>query len=90
MSDIITTKTRVYTNPDNNEEIISTSTHISRLVGGTLFIYSLRKDEEDKDVEVLVMEQPWKCNPDGSRSPWQDEQDAENWLEANKQNMLPS
>lgn len=88
MSDILTIKTREFTDPATGDKTYSTSTYVSRLTSGVLYIHSLRKDEEDNDVEVLVMEQPWKCNPDGSRSSWQDNADAEAWLESVKNDML--
>jgi hypothetical protein len=88
MSDILTIKTREFIDPITGDKTYTTSTYVSRLASGTLYINSLKKDEEGNDVEVLVMEQPWKCNPDGSRSNWQNNADAEAWLESIKHDML--
>ena len=88
MSDILTIKTREFTDPNTGDKTYTTSTYVSRLSNGVLYINSLKKNADDEDVEVLVMEQPWKCNPDGSRSQWQDDGDAEAWLESIKHDML--
>jgi hypothetical protein len=88
MSDIITINTKEFKDSATDEIICSTSTYISRLVNGVLYINALRQDQDGNDIEVPVMEQPWKCNPDGSRSHWADDKDAESWLESIKHDML--
>lgn len=88
MSDIFTTKTRTLPNQDDDGTHEEVFNYVSRLQNGVLKISSIRKNEKDEDVEVLIMEQPWKCNPDGSRAAWTDDADAEQWLEAVKNDLL--
>jgi hypothetical protein len=88
MADIITTKTMTVKTLDGQSEETITTNYVSRLINNILFINRIVVDEEGNNKEVLVMEQPWKCNPDGSRSNWQGEEDAEQWLESVKDFML--
>ena len=88
MSDIFITKTRILPNQDGvgTHEVVFN--YVARLQNGVLLVSAMRKNENDEDVEVPVMEQPWKCNSDGSRSAWTDDADAEQWLEAVKNDLL--
>jgi hypothetical protein len=56
--------------------------------GGVLVIKEIITNEDNRETEVLVMEQPWKCHSDGSRENFIDETDAAVWLESVKDSFL--
>jgi hypothetical protein len=88
MLDIFITKTKTLPNHDDDGTHEETFNYVARLQNGVLLISAIKKNENNEDIEVLVMEQPWKCNPDGSRAAWVDDADAEQWLEAVKHDLL--
>lgn len=55
--------------------------------GGTLQVSTVTVDEETETV-TLSMIQPWKCNPDGSRSDFLNAEDAFAWAESVKDSIL--
>ena len=62
--------------------------YISTLHGNILNISEIRTDKNDQEIEVLIMQQPWKCHPDGSRENFTTEEDAAAWLESVKDSFL--
>jgi hypothetical protein len=62
--------------------------YTSALSGGVLLIREIQINEDNQETEVLVMEQPWKCHPDGSRENFVNETDAAVWLESVKDSFL--
>jgi len=62
--------------------------YVSRLNGTVLNISEVRTDEAEQEIEVLIMQQPWKCNLDGSRENFTTEEDAAAWLESVKDSFL--
>jgi hypothetical protein len=83
----ITTEKIITPNPAD-PSVTQTKTFKSRLNGSTLLISEVRTDENNQEIEVLIMEQPWKCNPDGSREHFANEEDAATWLELVKDSLL--
>lgn len=55
--------------------------------GGTLQVSTVVVDEGVETV-TLSMIQPWKCNPDGSRSDFLNAEDAFAWAESVKDSIL--
>ena len=55
--------------------------------GGTLQVSTVVVDEGVETV-TLSMVQPWKCNPDGSRSDFLNAEDAFEWAESVKDSIL--
>ena len=55
--------------------------------GGTLQVSTVTVDEGTETV-TLSMIQPWKCNPDGSRSDFLNAEDAFAWAESVKDSIL--
>lgn len=55
--------------------------------GGTLQVSTVVVDEGAETV-TLSMVQPWKCNPDGSRSDFLNAEDAFAWAESVKDSIL--
>jgi len=68
-------------------DIIKTRTFKSELAGSVLIIKELVVDENNQEVEMLLVTQPWKPNPDGTRSNWINEDDASNWIESIKNTL---
>lgn len=62
--------------------------YTSELSGGVLLIREVVISEDNQETEVLVMEQPWKCHPNGSRENFVNETDAAVWLESVKDSFL--
>lgn len=77
----------VYPDP-SDLTIIKTKKYSSKLYGSVLIISEIITNEENQETEVLVMQQPWKCHPDGSRENFVDETDAAVWLESVKDSFL--
>ena len=77
----------IYPDPVN-PTISQTKKFSSTLVGNILLIRQIVISEDNQETEVLVMEQPWKCYPDGSRENFVDETDAAAWLELVKDSFL--
>ena len=81
MADITTIKQ--YDHLEGEETVTITRTYVSRIIDGILFVNILSTDDFGNTQEVPVMEQPWKPNPDGSRSEWFSDNDAAAWLDTN-------
>jgi len=81
MADITTIKTIDHL--EGEETVTMTRTYTSRIIDGILFVNILSTDDLGNTQEVPVMEQPWKTNPNGSRSAWIDDNDAAAWLDTN-------
>lgn len=77
----------VYLDP-NDLTVTQTKKFSSKLAGSVLMISEIRTNEDNQEIEVLVMQQPWKCHPDGSRENFIDETDAAVWLESVKDSFL--
>ena len=77
----------VYLDP-NDLTTPQTKKYSSSLVGGVLMISEIRTNEDNQEIEVLIIQQPWKCHPDGSRENFVDETDAAVWLESVKDSFL--
>jgi len=86
MADITTTK--AYDHQEGDEIVEMTRTYVSRIINGILLVNLLSTDDSGNPKEVLIMEQPWKPNLDGSRSSWIDDNDAAAWLESIKNTNL--
>jgi hypothetical protein len=68
--------------------ITETKKYSSKLSSGVLMISEVITNEDNQETEVLVIQQPWKCHPDGSRENFVDETDAAVWLESVKDSFL--
>ena len=55
--------------------------------GGTLHVSTV-VIADDVEVVTLSMVQPWKCNPDGTRSDFSSAEDAFAWAESVKDSIL--
>ena len=53
----------------------------------TLYVYEVLIVDEKEEL-ILGMVQPWKCNPDGTRSDFVDSEDAFTWAESVKNTLL--
>jgi len=87
MADIITIKSKTLSSADGVEVTI-TNNYVSRIINGILFVNRVTTDDAGNTTETAVMEQPWRCHPDGSRSDWKNDDDAAEWLESVKDYML--
>ena len=77
----------VYPDP-TDPTITQNKKYISRFSSGLLVISEVITNEDNQETEVLVIQQPWKCHPDGSRENFVDESDAADWLESVKDSFL--
>lgn len=76
-------------NPDPTDlTVTQTKKYNSIFSGGRLMISEVITSEDNQETEVLVIEQPWKCHPDGGRENFVDETDAAAWLESVKDSFL--
>jgi hypothetical protein len=80
------TTIRELLNIDDPTEI-KTRTFKSELVGSILIIKEVTVDENNQEIERTLKIQPWKPNPDGTRSDWIDEDDASSWVESIKNTL---
>ena len=69
------------------EDLIKTRTFKSELAGFVLIIKEVIVDENNQEIEQIRVTQPWKPNPDGTRSSWINEEDASNWIESIKNTL---
>jgi hypothetical protein len=81
MADITTIKT--FDQLEGEETVTLMRTYVSRIIDGILFVNILSTDDSGNTQEIPVMEQPWKPNPDGTRSDWISDTDAAAWLDTN-------
>ncbi len=51
---------------------------------GELKVFEQTINENEEVTEVLIIVQPWKCLPDGSRESFSDHEDAFQWFEDSK------
>lgn len=86
MADITTIKT--FDHHEGDEITTITKTYVSRIIDGMLFVNLLEIDDTGNTKETPYMEQPWRPNPNGSRSAWIDNNDAADWLESIKNTNL--
>jgi hypothetical protein len=54
---------------------------------GTLIVSEINIENE-KETITPIMVQPWKCLPDGGREQFKDANDAFEWLESVKSNLI--
>jgi hypothetical protein len=76
-----TTSTKIKEMPDGNsvEKTFKLSYY-----SGELRIFEQTTNEQAENVEVLIIVQPWKCLPDGSRENFVSHEDAFQWFEDSK------
>jgi len=77
----------IYPNPEDLT-ITKIKKYSSTFSGRILMISEIITSEDDQETEVLAIQQPWKCHPDGSREDFIDEADAAAWLESVKDSFL--
>lgn len=68
----------------DSEGNAKTITYKFRLEETILHVSEITVDENNQEVEIPKIHQPWHPKPDGSRSDWIDEADARNWVESIK------
>lgn len=49
---------------------------------GVLELYTIVTDEDGNETEIKGPSQPFKCNPDGTRSDFADSSDAFDWIKS--------